>query len=78
MEEMDPARPRVKGRVVEVEICETEVGYVLSIGVVSVWLPPTVALDVLETLACAVAAREAGQGDPLVARTLGRLRRAPS
>ena len=35
MEEMDPARPCVKGRVVEVDICESEVGFVLSIGVVS-------------------------------------------
>ena len=78
MEEMDPARQSVKGRVVEIEICETEVGFVLSIGVVSMWLAPTVAIDLLETLACAVAAREAGEGDPLVARTLGALRRAPS
>jgi len=75
---MDPSRPSVKGRVVEVDICEAEVGFVMSIGVVSVWLAPTVAIDLLETLACAVAAREAGVGDPLVARTLGALRRAPS
>jgi hypothetical protein len=78
MQEMDPARPCVKGRVVEIDICESEVGFVLSIGVVSVWLAPNVAIDLLETLACAVAAREAGKGDPLAARTIAALRRAPS
>jgi hypothetical protein len=45
----------VKGRVVEVDICEREVGYVLSVGPVSLWLGPAVALDLLETLARAVA-----------------------
>ena len=68
----------MKGRVVEVDICESDVGFVLSVGVVSVWLAPAVAIDVLETLARAVAAREAREGDPLVARTRGVLRRAPS
>jgi hypothetical protein len=52
----------IKGRVVEVDICEREVGYVLSVGPVSLWLGPAVALDVLETLARAVAAqREEGE-----------------
>ena len=45
---------------VEVDICESDIGFVLSVGVVSVWLAPAVAIDLLETLARAVAAREAG------------------
>ena len=77
MEEMNPERPCVKGRVVEVDICESDIGFVLSVGVVSVWLAPAVAIDLLETLARAVAAREAGAGEPL-ARSLGVLRRALS
>jgi hypothetical protein len=59
----------VKGRVVEVDICERDVGFVLSVGPVSLWLAPGIALDVLETLARAVAleqraARERGAPDP--------------
>jgi len=70
---MDSRRSTVKGRVVEVDICEREVGFVLSVGPVSLWLGPAIALDVLETLARAVAARrndEAGERaapDPLAA-----------
>jgi hypothetical protein len=45
----------VKGRVVEVDICERDVGFVLSIGPLSIWLGPAVAIDVLDTLARAVA-----------------------
>ncbi len=78
MKVMDPSRPSVKGRVVEVDICESDVGFVMSVGVVSVWLTPAVALDLLETLARAVAAREAGEGEPGLARSLRVLRRAPS
>ena len=78
MEEMDPRRPSVKGRVVEVDICESDIGFVMSVGVVSVWLAPAVAIDLLETLARAVAAREAREGDSLLVRTRGVLRRAPS
>ena len=48
----------MKGRVVEVDICEREVGFVLSVGPVSLWLRPAVALDVLDTLARAIAAEQ--------------------
>ncbi len=62
----------VKGRAVEVDICEREVGFVLSIGPVSLWLGPAVAIDVLETLARAVASARSEEGersapDPLAA-----------
>jgi hypothetical protein len=60
---MDGAKTTVKGRVVEVDICEREVGFVLSVGIVSIWLAPAVAIDVLDTLARAVAAREAGEDE---------------
>jgi hypothetical protein len=68
---MDPRKSTVKGRVVEVDICERDVGFVLSVGPVSLWLGPGIALDVLETLARAVAleereARERGAVDPRV------------
>ena len=53
----------VKGRVVEVDICEREVGFVLSVGPVSVWLAPAVAIDVLETLARAVASAHSEEGE---------------
>jgi hypothetical protein len=53
---MDQQRPTVKGRVVEVDILERDVGFVLSVGPVSLWLGPAVAIDVLDTLARAVAA----------------------
>ena len=52
---MDRKRSTVKGRVVEVDICEREVGFVLSVGPVSLWLRPAVAVDLLDTLARAVA-----------------------
>lgn len=52
---MDSGRSTVKGRMVEVDICERDVGFVLSIGPVSLWLGPAVALDALETLARAIA-----------------------
>jgi hypothetical protein len=66
---MDDRRSTVKGRVVEVDICEREVGFVLSVGPVSLWLGPTVAVDVLETLARAITieraeARERGAPSP--------------
>jgi hypothetical protein len=48
-------RTIVKGRVVEVDILERGVGFVLSIGPVSLWLGPAVVVDVLETLARALA-----------------------
>jgi len=51
---MDRTRSTVKGRVVEVDICEREVGFVLSVGPVSLWLGPAVAVDVLDTLARAI------------------------
>jgi len=78
MEEMNPGRPIVKGRVVEVDICEADIGFVLSVGVVSVWLAPAVAIDLLETLARAVAAREATEGAGALARSLRVQRRPPS
>jgi hypothetical protein len=52
---MDPNRPTVKGLVVEVDILEQGAGFVLSIGAVSFWLGPAVAVDLLDTLARAVA-----------------------
>ncbi|HEY7372037.1 MAG TPA: hypothetical protein VIF57_07635 [Polyangia bacterium] len=55
---MDPRRSTVKGRVVEVDICEREVGFVLSVSPVSLWLGPGLAVDVLETLARALAAQQ--------------------
>jgi hypothetical protein len=55
---MDSRRSTVKGKVVEVDICERDVGFVLSVGPVSLWLGPAVALDVLETLARAIAVQQ--------------------
>jgi hypothetical protein len=60
---MNARRPTVKGRVVEVDICERDAGFVLSVGVVSIWLAPAVALDALETLARAIAAAEGAPGE---------------
>ena len=48
----------MRGRVVEVDVCEREVGFVLSVGPVSLWLGPGLAVDVLETLARALAAQQ--------------------
>jgi hypothetical protein len=75
---MNSGRPVVKGRVVEVDICESDIGFVMSVGVVSVWLAPAVAIDLLETLARAVAAREVGEGETVLARSFRARRRAPS
>lgn len=63
---MDRKRSTVKGRIVEVDICEREVGFVLSVGPVSLWLGPTVAVDVLDTLARAItlARREGNEPAP--------------
>jgi hypothetical protein len=58
---MDRNRSRVKGRAVEVDILEQGVGFVLSVGAVSLWLGPNAALDVLDTLAKAVAAEQGEQ-----------------
>ena len=41
-------------------MCSPEGGFVLSVGPVSLWLPATAALDVVETLARAIAL-EAGE-----------------
>ena len=54
---MDP-KPTVKGRVVEVDILDEGSGFVLSVGAVSIWLAPNIALDVLDTLARAVATQQ--------------------
>lgn len=72
---MDPNKSTVKGRVVEVDICEREVGFVLSVGPVSLWLGPAIALDVLETLARAVAARRNDESEPCPPDPLAALRR---
>jgi hypothetical protein len=53
------SKPTVKGRAVEVDILEEGAGFVLSVGAVSIWLGPNAALDVLDTLARAVAAEQA-------------------
>jgi len=58
---MDGDRRIVRGRVVEVDILERGVGFVLSVGAVSLWLGPAVVVDVLDTLARAVAAEHAGE-----------------
>jgi hypothetical protein len=60
---MDSRRSTVKGRVVEVDICERDVGFVLSVGPVSLWLGPAVAIDVLDTLARAVALEQRQNAD---------------
>jgi hypothetical protein len=39
---------------VEVDVCERDVGFVLSVGPVSLWLGPATAIDVLDTLARAI------------------------
>jgi hypothetical protein len=54
----------VKGRVVEVDICERDVGFVLSVGPVSIWLGPAVAVDTLETLARAIAVSQSQEERP--------------
>ena len=70
------ARPStVKGRAVEVDICEREVGFVLSIGPVSIWLGPAVAIDVLETLARAVASARNEEGERCTPNPRAALRR---
>ena len=61
---MDQNRPTVKGRVVEVDILEEGAGFVLSVGAVSLWLGPNAALDVLDTLARAVAEEQALEPRP--------------
>ena len=55
---MDSNRPTVKGRTVEVDILDDGAGFVLSVGAVSIWLGPNAALDVLDTLARAVAVEQ--------------------
>ena len=60
---MDRNRPTVKGRAVEVDILEQGAGFVLSVGSVSLWLGPNAALDVLDTLARAVAAEQGERGE---------------
>ena len=46
--------PVVMGRVAQVDLCPDE-GFVLSIGPISLWLGSATALDVVETLARALA-----------------------
>ena len=72
---MDSSRPTVKGRVVEVDICEEGAGFVLSVGAVSLWLGPGVALDVLDTLARAVAAEQGQDAERDASRARPRPRR---
>ncbi|HEY5447695.1 MAG TPA: hypothetical protein VIQ54_03055 [Polyangia bacterium] len=72
---MDAKKSTVKGRVVEVDICEREVGFVLSVGPVSLWLGPAVAIDVLDTLARAVASRRNDDSEPCPPDPLAALRR---
>ena len=65
----------MKGRVVEVDICEQGVGYVLSVGAVSLWLGPAVAIDVLETLARAISTEQREKGGRDAPRSRAALRR---
>jgi len=53
----------VKGRAVEVDILEQGAGFVLSVGAVSLWLGPNEAIDVLDTLARAVAEEQGEQAE---------------
>jgi hypothetical protein len=58
----------VKGRVVQVDICPSEAGFVLSLGPVSLWLEPGVAEDIIETLSQALSlesGRPAGEAREL-------------
>jgi len=48
---------------VEVDILEQGAGFVLSVGAVSLWLGPNEALDVLDTLARAVAEEQGEQAE---------------
>jgi hypothetical protein len=72
---MDTKRPTVKGRAVEVDILEEGAGFVLSVGPVSLWLAPNAALDVLDTLARAVAAEQAQEPQRGAPSPLATLRR---
>ena len=72
---MDRKRSTVKGRVVEVDICEREVGFVLSVGPVSLWLRPAVAVDLLDTLARAIVAERSETGERAAPRPPAALRR---
>jgi hypothetical protein len=72
---MDRTRSTVKGRVVEVDICEREVGFVLSVGPVSLWLRPAVAIDVLDTLARAIAAEQSEDAERAAPKPPAALRR---
>ena len=60
---------------VEVDICEQGVGYVLSVGAVSLWLAPAVAVDVLETLARAISTEQREKGEREAPRPRAALRR---
>ena len=72
---MASRRSIVKGKVVEVDICERDVGFVLSVGPVSLWLGPAVALDVLETLARAIAVEQSEERERSAPRPPAALRR---
>ena len=72
---MGSRRSIVKGKVVEVDICERDVGFVLSVGPVSLWLGPAVALDVLETLARAIAVEQSEDREPAAPSPPAALRR---
>jgi hypothetical protein len=52
---MSLIRRTLSGQSVQVDVCGPEDGFVLSVGPVSLWLPATAALDVVETLARAIA-----------------------
>ena len=71
---MDRKRSTVKGRVVEVDICEREVGFVLSVGPVSLWLRRA-AVDLLDTLARAIVAERSETGERAAPRPPAALRR---
>ena len=57
---MSRKRRTLSGESVQVDVCGPEDGFVLSVGPVSLWLPAPAALDVVETLARAIAL-EAGE-----------------
>ncbi len=64
----DRSRATVRGRDAQVDICPHDVGFVLSVGRVSIWLERASAEDLVETLGRALLLTgprsETGNNDP--------------
>jgi|KBSMisStandDraft_5_1062788.scaffolds.fasta_scaffold971619_2 hypothetical protein len=54
----------IVGRTVQVDICPHDAGFVLSVGPVSIWLPPNAARDVVATLGRALLVETLGVRQP--------------